>query len=249
MPSSLLKAAVRRLAERAGYSIRAQARMTPDGLHQPVLPNATYSPWNTDPEFRRVFDSIKTHTMVDMYRCFDLWSLLGEVEHLAGDVLEVGVWKGGTGALLARRSSAFARPPRVYLCDTFQGVVKASERDPGYRGGEHADAARADVDRLLAQVGASNATILEGIFPDDTAHRIPPGPFRFCHIDADVYESAKQTTEWVWDRLVPGGLIVYDDYGFFGCDGVRIYVDEQRGRRDRVTVYNLNGHATVAKIQ
>jgi O-methyltransferase len=105
------------------------------------------------------------------------------------------------------------------------------------------------VKALLDRVGAGQVTILTGVFPDETAARIPPQAFRFCHIDVDVYESAKQTAEWIWDRLVPGGIIVFDDYGFYGCDGVRAYVDEQRHRNDRVTIYNLNGHATVVKLR
>jgi O-methyltransferase len=247
--STWLKRSVKRLATRAGYEVRGLHRMTPDGSQEALHPIATYSPWNTDAEFSRLFEIIKRQTLVDRYRCFDLWSLVGQVQHLEGSILEVGVWKGGTGALISRRAQLFPTPAHVYLCDTFAGVVKASDRDDMYRGGEHADASRAEVEALLARVGAGNATILEGIFPDDTAHRISAGPFRFCHIDVDVYESARQTTEWVWDRLVPGGIIVYDDYGFFGCEGVRAFVDEQANRGDRVSIYNLNGHATVIKLR
>jgi O-methyltransferase len=137
----------------------------------------------------------------------------------------------------------------VYLCDTFAGVVKADVNDPRYRGGEHRDASRATVERLLARLQLDNVTILQGVFPDETAARIPPHPFRFCHVDVDVYQSAKETTEWIWDKLVPGGIIVYDDYGFYGCDGVRTFVESQRGLGDRVTLYNLNGHAIVVKTR
>jgi len=244
-----IKQTVNDWARRAGYEVRARRQITKDGAHEAIHSAATYSPWNLDAEFRRVFDIIAHQTLVDRYRCFDLWSLLGQVDHLQGAVLEVGVWKGGTGALLARRAQLGHPTAQVFLCDTFRGVVKASERDPNYRGGEHADAAVADVKALLDRVGAGQVTILTGVFPDETAARIPPQPFRFCHIDVDVYESAKQTAEWIWDRLVPGGLIVFDDYGFYGCDGVRAYVDEQRHRNDRVTIYNLNGHATVVKLR
>jgi O-methyltransferase len=247
MADSRLKRSVKRLANRLGYEIR-HLGTTSDPAYEALHPLAMYSPWKTDEAFSRVFEIVRHQTLVDRYRCFDLWWLVGQTQHLEGSLLEVGVWRGGTGAVIATRASQDGNA-RVYLCDTFKGVVKASERDSMYRGGEHADAQRADVESLLARLGLSNVTILEGIFPDDTAGRIPPGPFRFCHVDVDVYDGAKQTTEWVWDRLVPGGVIVYDDYGFHGCDGVRAYVDEQRDRADRVTLYNLNGHATVVKIR
>lgn len=33
------------------------------------------------------------------------------------------------------------------------------------------------------------------------------------HIDVDVYEPTKIALEYLYDRVVPGGLIVFDDYG------------------------------------
>ena len=230
-----------------GYEIRASDRATADGRYGSIRPNATYCPWNVDPGFQQVFEAVKHHTLADVYRCYELWSLVGQVAHLPGACLEVGVWNGGTGAVIARRAYLGNAQWPVYLCDTFTGVVKANELDPRYKGGEHRDASKAKVEKLLARVGAPNVTILEGIFPDETASLIPPQPFRFCHVDVDVYQSAKDTTEWVWPKLAVGGIVVYDDYGFFGCDGVRTYVDTQVGLVDRTVLYNLNGHAVVIK--
>ena len=245
----VLKQTVKSVVGALGYQVVPADRTTADGLYGAVRTHTIYSPWNTDAEFSRIFDLIQPQTLVDRYRCYELWSLVEQVRHLQGSLLEVGVWNGGTGALIARQANRTSPGSRTYLCDTFKGVVKANAEDPRYRGGEHSDASRANVERLLARVGATDVTILEGIFPDDTAAQIPPGPFKFCHVDVDVYQSAKETTEWVWGRLVPGGIIVYDDYGFFGCDGVRTYVDAQRGRTDLVVLYNLNGHAVIVKIR
>ena len=66
-------------------------------------------------------------------------------------MLEVGVGRGGTGALLAKR----AQGKTTYLCDTFTGVVKASSIDPTYRDGEHADTSADEAKAALALVGAS----------------------------------------------------------------------------------------------
>jgi O-methyltransferase len=71
--------------------------------------------------------------------------------------------------------------------------------------------------------------------------------FRFCHIDVDVCESASQTFDWVWPRLVTGGIVVFDDYGFYSCGGVTRLVDRMIGEPDRLVVYNVNGHALVVK--
>jgi O-methyltransferase len=48
--------------------------------------------------------------------------------------------------------------------------------------------------------------------------------------------------------MVHGGIIVYDDYGFKGCDGITKYVEEQIPREDRLVIHNLNGHAIILKL-
>jgi O-methyltransferase len=154
-----------------------------------------------------------------------------------------------TGTLLAERASGCGVEDTVYLCDTFTGVVKASDKDPTYRGGEHADASRSTVERLLSSRNLSNARILEGIFPEESARFLDWVAFRLCHIDVDVYRSARDSAEWLWPRLVPGGVVVYDDYGSAGCSGITLHVDEQVSSSDRVVLHNLNGHAVVVKIR
>lgn len=219
------------------------------GAYGSVLPTAGFSPWNIDPDFARAYGRIRAHTLVDVYRCWELWTTVAQCARLGGDVLEVGVWQGGTGALMAQRLQLSGSPSIIYLCDTFAGVVKAGAHDTVYRGGEHADTSAAKVSLLLDDMGLSNARILQGVFPDETADQIP-GEARFClcHIDVDVYQSARDVFEWVWARLVPGGTVVFDDYGFEQCPGIRQFVDEQRDQSDRIVLHNLNGHAIVLKL-
>ena len=91
--------------------------------------------------------------------------------------------------------------------------------------------------------------ILQGIFPEETAHLAAEGKFRFCHIDVDVYRSAKDVADWIWEKMVVGGIIVYDDYGFQRTVGITQHVEEQKLKDDRVLVYNLNGHGIVVKTK
>ena len=48
-------------------------------------------------------------------------------------------------------------------------------------------------------------------------------------------------------RLVPGGMAVYDDYGWDTTPGIARYVDSQLQLKDRTVLHNLNGHAIVIK--
>jgi O-methyltransferase len=217
------------------------------GSHGMAYPISTYAPWQSDEEFQRVYRAVRRNTLVDVWRLYELWSLLEELADVPGSVLEVGVWRGGSGSLMAQRAAALGFPDTVYLCDTWEGVVKTGEVDTYYRDGKHDDTSREIVESLVQRLGLSNVELLQGIFPDDTASRVEAEEFRLCHIDVDVYQSASDVLDWVWPRLSRGGVVVYDDYGFPACPGITRFVDEQRGRSDRLVLHNLNGHGIVVK--
>ncbi len=212
-----------------------------------IISWATYSPWLLDEDFRTVHQTIADHTLVDLYRCYELWHLLGQTRHLQGDVLEVGTWRGGTGCLMGHRARALGLDTEIFLCDTFTGVVKTSDSDAHYGGGEHADTSLATVEALSRELDLDNLRILQGIFPEDTADQISDRQFRLCHIDVDVYQSGKDVLAWVWPRLAVGGVVVFDDFGFPSTTGITKLVHEFEDLPDRVCVQNLNGHAVFIK--
>lgn len=163
--------------------------------------------------------------------------------HLQGDLLEVGVWKGGTASVIGKASNGIGH---ITLADTFEGVVKTGLNDTYYKGGEHSDSNETDVRILLDGLQIKNYTILSGIFPDDFKDNYENIKYRFCHIDVDVYQSALDIFNFVWTRLVKGGVVIFDDYGFLGCEGVTKLVNElviENG----IKMYNLNGHAIIIK--
>lgn len=219
----------------------------PEIQHQLIVPHATYSPWWTDQSFMRVYDAVRDATLVDIYRLYELWQSVEQVADLEGDLVEVGVWRGGSGCLIASCAREQKLDANVYLCDTFEGVVKASTRDNEFVGGELSDTSAARVRDLAQRLGLDNVTVVEGVFPDETAERVPASKLRFAHVDVDVYDSARDSFLWIWDRLVPGGVVVFDDYGFHDCEGVTKFVNEVSSRPDAVFVHNLNGHGVVVK--
>jgi O-methyltransferase len=221
-----------------------RAAHDPGIAHSRVLPAATYSPWLDDAPFLDVYERIRDHTLVDLYRCYELWQIAQQMSAVRGAILEVGVWRGGTGALLA---AAVKRSERtVYLADTFKGVVKAGPNDASYSGGEHADASEATVRELLTQLELTNAQIVAGIFPDETCDLVRE-PIALLHCDVDVYQSSRDVMAWALPRLVPHGVVVFDDYGFAGTEGVTRVVNEFRSRDDLLFIHNLNGHAIFIK--
>jgi O-methyltransferase len=214
--------------------------------HKQVIPYASYAPWEADEVFKLLYNSIKDNTLVDIYRCYELWNMVKDLNDVEADILEVGVWRGGTGALLCKGAAANSNT-KVYLADTFAGVVKATTDDTVYRGGEHADTSEETVRELLKQVDVNNFQILKGVFPDDFTETHALEKIKLCHIDVDTYQSAKEVFEYAWPRMVTGGIVIFDDYGFWTCEGVTKYfnaLDPGKGRK----IHNLNGHGIIIKF-
>jgi O-methyltransferase len=220
-----------------------------DYAYSAVMPFANYSPWVVDAAFQAVYQQIKTHTLVDQYRLYELWQLCEQLQYIAGDVLEVGVWKGGSAVLLANRFAQLNVVLNVYAADTFAGVVKVTNEDPSYKGGEHHETSEQLVQQLANAVNHKALNILSGIFPEDTAHLVADKQFRLIHIDVDIYESAKDVFDWAWPRLSVGGIVVFDDYGFSTCQGITKLVNSYKNSQDKVFIHNLNGHAIIIKLK
>ena len=217
---------------------------SPEIHHQGIVPHATYAPWLSDKHFLTLYDAVRDHTLVDFYRCWELYTLGHQLAELDGCYLEVGVWRGGTGAILA--DSVKKSDKAVYLADTFSGVVKVGSKDTVYRGGEHADTSADIVNNLISSLNLSNVHILHGIFPDDTGNEVK-GDIALLHCDVDVYESALHIVSYAQDRLCKGGVIVFDDYGFDSCVGITRLVNELRSDPRWFFFHNLNVHALLFK--
>jgi len=243
------------LARGAGYSVAkglalpaVRREAVQSGAHGMVYPVSTYSPWLTDAAFQRVYRAVRRNTLVDQWRCYELWTLLGELREIPGAVIEVGVWRGGSGALMAARCAELGISEPTFLCDTWTGMVKTGEVDIYYRDGKHDDTSKQIVEQLVRRMDlADRVQLLEGIFPDATGAAAEDHAFRLVHIDVDVYQSAFDVFEWAWPRLSAGGVVVFDDYGCPATPGIPRFVDEQRGLADRLVVHNLNGHALIVK--
>ena len=217
--------------------------------HSIIIPEITYSPWLADEKFRKIWPSLRQNTRVDEYKAYSLWQMIEQVKHIKGDFLEVGVWRGGSGCLLAYKCRQEKIDAKVYLCDTYEGVVKSGDKDYYWEDGEVADTSVEIVEKLLKKFSLGNLQILKGVFPEDTGHHLVNKKFRMCHIDVDVYQSAKDTINWVWGKLEVGGVIIFDDYGHAQCDGITELVQEESKKADRFVIHNLAGHAIMIKVR
>jgi O-methyltransferase len=177
----------------------------------------------------RVARLIRRNTMLDSKRLASLAGLAQrlEDEHIPGDVVECGVYKGGTAALLALTATRSHLPRTLWLFDIFSGMPPATAADgpegPSWVGSLKSSPHR--VERLLRRTGAdlSRVRIVPGLFQQTfPSVRIPQ--IALLNLDADWYESVKLCLETFFDSVVPGGFVSIDDYGAW--PGCRRAVDE-----------------------
>jgi O-methyltransferase len=228
----------------AFLTYKASKRLLRQNGHSLISTWATYSPWLLDSKFIENYTIAFSRTLIDEYRCFELWQIALQQRGISGNYLEVGVWRGGSALLLGKSIGNSSKV--LYLADTFEGVVNSGPHDSTYTDGEHADTNAADVKRFLDENLEAPFKILVGEFPSATGHLVP-GKLALVHIDVDVYESGKQILEWCTPKMSKGGVIIFDDYGFLSTDGITKLVNEATNRQDFLLIYNLNGHAILVK--
>jgi O-methyltransferase len=180
-------------------------------------------------KFARLVIAVKPKfTMVGNQNLKLLYDLVSEVikRQLPGDIVECGVWNGGSAAIMgvASMEDTLEKKTRgIWLFDSFEGLPPPGDQDgdlerqayfPGWNKGNVEL-----VQEVFGKFGypSENLKIVPGWF-NETIIREPIEKIAILHIDADWYESVKTVLELLYPRVVPGGFVVLDDYGLWpGC--------------------------------
>ncbi|MEA2450875.1 MAG: O-methyltransferase [Thermoleophilaceae bacterium] len=200
-------------------------------------------PKDYDDEAKEVIRAVRRYTMTDADKIFALIQATRYVSHhrIPGDVVECGVWRGGSMQAAARTLHAAGDTDRdLYLFDTYEGMPPPTERDLRRDGKPAAELLEAapreeskvwavatleDVQEGFAQVPYPAERVhfvkgrVEDTIPDEAPERIA-----ILRLDTDWYESTRHELEHLYPRLVSGGVLLLDDYGYW--DGARQAVDE-----------------------
>jgi O-methyltransferase len=176
-----------------------------------------------------------------------LFALIQTVRYIArhqipGDVVECGVWRGGSMQAVARTLMAAGDTSRdLHLFDTYEGMPPPSERDTRRRDERTAAELLAEEspENSMVWAVASLDDVQDGMskvgYPPERVHfvkgkveqTIPehaPEQISILRLDTDWYESTKHELEHLYPRLSPGGVLLLDDYGYW--EGAREAVDE-----------------------
>ena len=160
----------------------------------------------------------------DMARFYFLCLVLDQMakEGVGGDLLEVGVYKGSTAAVLATMARKLGRT--LYLLDTFEGFAAADLQ--GIDADKRMEFDDTSLEAVRALVGEANVRFVKGYFPA-TATQLPPeGRYGLVHIDCDLYAPIKSALEYFYPRMVPGGFLIVHDYSSLHWNGAERAVDE-----------------------
>lgn len=196
-----------------------------------------------DEEFQRLRDRVIAHTLLSDERLQVLCQFARATVHLPGDAAEVGVYRGGTAFLLATLFSGQNR--MIHLFDTFNGIPAIADSVDIHRAGDFSDTSLSSVAEYLRPF--DNVAIHPGVFPDSVTPETDVASYCFVHVDADMYRSVLDSCAFFYPRLAQGGMILFDDYGFVSCPGVRKAVDEFFADKRHKPVHLPTGQALVIK--
>lgn len=206
---------------------------------------AAVIPPDFDEQTVRTFRAVEGYTMTSAER---IEALVNAVRYIVanqvpGDVVECGVWRGGSSMAAALTLKQLGDEHRhLYLYDTFEGMSAPTAEDVAFDGvpasgtfaeqrlsDESSEWCRAPLDDVRANLEstgypAERVHYVKGKVEATLPATLPGGPIALLRLDTDWYESTRHELEHLYPRLARGGVLIIDDYGHW--TGARKAVDE-----------------------
>jgi O-methyltransferase len=196
-----------------------------------------------EPWVEAIVKRVRPFTMTSAERISALCHAVRYVtkHNIPGDVVECGVWRGGSMMAAALSLQAEQDLSRIlYLFDTFTGMPPPSGIDRTLALGQSASSllAEADGSSLIwacASIDDVRANLTATDYPAERVKFIEgrveftipneaPEKIAILRLDTDWYESTKHELIYLYPKLSIGGILIVDDYGFW--EGARKAVDE-----------------------
>lgn len=196
-------------------------------------------------EEKEIISFIKGMTMTSIERQV---SLIRAVDYIAknkipGDIVECGVWKGGSMMLIAKRLLQLNDIDRaLFLFDTFEGMSEPNEHDVNSMDNKTAQELLDNENKLdgnnvwcYSSLEEVKSNLKKTNYPpekifyfkgkvEETLPEPSIGNIALLRLDTDWYESTRHELEVLYDKVVEGGVLIIDDYGHWS--GSKKAVDE-----------------------
>ena len=140
---------------------------------------------------------------------------------LPGDFVECGVYRGDMSWMITQTVDLRSAGKKFYLYDTFTGLdprYPSESVSPKAREFEQFSAREYQAEDIEGYVRKRFRTmdcvvVIKGVVPD-VLHQIAPERIAFMHLDMNSPKAEAGALEMLFDRVLPGGIIVFDDYGW-----------------------------------
>jgi O-methyltransferase len=242
LPGPLARKVDELYGRRAGWTYMADGLAT---LH--------HSPFLEDAEWSRLYDRMARDwfqgEVVDArWRMWLLTRYARHARHLPGNYAEFGTYRGGCAWMVL--STVDLEPTRrFHLFDTFRGIpgdkVTEEERDAGFVG-RLSDTSEDYVRRIVEPWKP-----IPKLWPGDVFDTFPAadtGKLAFVHLDLNAAAPTGHVLEHVYHRVVPGGIVVFDDYGWPGYEDQRDVIEAFLRDRPEELVALPTGQAVLTKV-
>lgn len=191
-----------------------------------------------------ISDLIRRYGLVsDQVDVAELAVVLSELEKalaVQGAVVEFGCYTGTTSLYIRRLLDNYQDAREFHVYDSFEGLPEKSNVDESpagtqFKAGELMVSKKQFI-REFDKAHLRLPTIHKAWFNDLTPADVPT-PIAFAFLDGDYYESIMTSLRLIEGKLVPGAVVVVDDYVSDALPGAAKAVDEwcaQRGLTPRV---------------
>lgn len=156
------------------------------------------------------------------------------IRHVPGAIVECGVGKGRSLAILAFLAETEKKDRVVWGFDSFEGFPEVSTHDASVRNpkqGDWAGTSVQDMTIILDTAGLAgyrakgNISLVKGFFEDTVPH-YDGGPIALLHVDCDLYDSYMVVLKQLFPFVAKGGVVLFDEYGSDKWPGATKAVDE-----------------------
>ena len=154
---------------------------------------------------------------VNLARYLFFYDMYKKVQGLAGDVADIGTWKGSTFLFMAKVIKLFEpyTYTQVHGFDWFKGMKPGKGDNSDYAG--KYDSSYNNLLRLIELQGLGDMAVLHkldlqkdlGKFFKDNPHL----RFKMVFVDCGITKVLEECLKYYWPRLVPGGILIMDHYG------------------------------------
>jgi O-methyltransferase len=226
------------------FSTKHQVKMI-----DPVTPDI-----DKDSVFMDLYQQVMPYTMTSKEAVFALYTSVNYVldRNIPGDIVECGVWRGGSSLLAALiLKSRNISDRKLYLYDTFKGMPTPTEFDIDKRGntgfemidkyGDEIGWCYALLDDVKAAFSAYDFDFEIHFIEGDVIETLPktkPETISVLRLDTDWYESTAAEFDILYPRLSTGGVLIIDDYGCWA--GSRKATDDYFAKEPKIILTRID---------